>query len=66
MTTPEFNADEIRRMGAERGLTEMETDTALMIFAGRAAFPLRNYCQQVRHLVAELRERQTAQKEIRP
>jgi len=57
---------EIRRMAAERGMSEMEADTVTMILAGRAAFPIQNYCQQVRHLVAELRERQTTQKEIRP
>jgi hypothetical protein len=54
---------ELQTLALQFSLTELEIETANLILAGRAAFPLQNYCQPVREFVAFVREKQTEQTE---
>lgn len=49
---------EIKLLARQHGLTKHEMATAMMHLDGKAAFPLRCYCEQVRRFVAFIREQQ--------
>jgi hypothetical protein len=64
-THAQIDRAELQTLARQFCLTELEFETAKLILAGRAAFPLQNYCQPVREFVAFVREKQTEQTDRR-
>jgi hypothetical protein len=48
---------EVRALCVQNGLTEHETTAAIMFLQGNGAFPIVNYNNAVRQLVAEVSDR---------